>query len=229
VQNTSRSGCVAFGYRPRFGSTPTKAVSTAHEHVTNKGVRQLLRVESSAVINRPVEDVFAAVSNVENNPKWSSVFLEAKKFRVVPLGVGTTWDVVKKALGQQIEGSGGYRIRAEPAMGAEKQVGAFSGRSPADLRAGRRAHRSVAAEMSSLNKRERVYPQTVLYSVLAFLALVAFGVALLRTGLAAGWLTVIWNLARLVVLPIISRRDIYYPGLHHAAPLLIGIARLRQG
>ncbi len=90
----------------------------------------------------------------------------------------------------------------------------------------------VVAETSSLSKREWVYPQIVVYVVLAFLAQAAFGVGLLRTGLVAGWVgwaTVIWNLAWLVVLPIIRPRNIYYPWLHHVAPLLIGIALLTPG
>lgn len=94
----------------------------------------------------------------------------------------------------------------------------------------------VVAETTYLSKRESTrewaYPQVVLYVVLAFLAQAAFGVALLQTELVAGWagwVTIIWNLAWLVILPIFSPRDIYYPVLHHVAPLLIGIALLAQG
>jgi hypothetical protein len=74
-----------------------------------------------------------------------------------------------------------------------------------------------------------VYGSIVMYVLLAFLAQAAFGVSLLRTGLLPGWVgwaTIVWNLAWLVVLPIVSPRDIYYPVLHHVAPLLIGIALL---
>jgi hypothetical protein len=90
----------------------------------------------------------------------------------------------------------------------------------------------VVAETAYIGKRDWIYPQVVVYVVLAFLAQAVFGVALLRTGVVAGWVgwaTIIWNLAWLVVLPIISRRDIYYPVLHHVAPLIIGIALLVQG
>ena len=90
----------------------------------------------------------------------------------------------------------------------------------------------VVAETSALDGREWPNPQIIFYVVLAFLAQAALGVALLRTGLVAGWVgwaTIIWNLAWLVVLPIISPRDIYYPVLHHVAPLVIGIALLTQG
>lgn len=89
----------------------------------------------------------------------------------------------------------------------------------------------VVAETSYLSNREWVYSQIVLYVVLALLAQAAFGVALLQTGLVArwaGWATIIWNLVWLVVLPIATPRDMYYPALHHAAPLLIGIALLMK-
>jgi len=89
----------------------------------------------------------------------------------------------------------------------------------------------VVAETTYLYNREWVYPQFVVHVVLAFLAQATFGVALLRTGLAAGWVgwaTIIWNLVWLVVLPIAFPRDIYFPWLHYVAPLIIGIALLRK-
>jgi hypothetical protein len=89
----------------------------------------------------------------------------------------------------------------------------------------------VVAETTELDRRGQVYPQIVLYVVVAFLAQAAFGAALLRTGLTAGWAgwaTVIWNLGWLLVMLIVRPSDIYYPVLHHVAPLIIGIALLTQ-
>jgi uncharacterized membrane protein len=63
----------------------------------------MLKIEYSTVINRPVEEVFALLSNVENNPKWSSAFLEVQKTSEGPVGVGTTWRGVGKFLGNRIE------------------------------------------------------------------------------------------------------------------------------
>jgi uncharacterized membrane protein len=63
----------------------------------------MLKVETNIVIHRPVEDVFAVLSNAENNPKWSSAFLEVNKTSEGPVGVGTTWRGVGKFLGKQIE------------------------------------------------------------------------------------------------------------------------------
>ena len=89
----------------------------------------------------------------------------------------------------------------------------------------------AVAETAYLNNREWNYPQIVLYIVLAFVAQAAFGTALLRTGLVMGWVgwaTVIWNLGWLLIMLIVRPSDIYYPVLHHVAPLIIGIALLAQ-
>ncbi|MBE2184248.1 MAG: hypothetical protein IAE89_12530 [Anaerolineae bacterium] len=87
----------------------------------------------------------------------------------------------------------------------------------------------MVAETTSISKFDWNYSQVVLYVVLAFLAQAAIGAALLQTTLVAGWvgwLTIVWNLAWLVLLLIFSRRNIYFPILHHVAPLIIGIALL---
>jgi hypothetical protein len=91
----------------------------------------------------------------------------------------------------------------------------------------------VAAEALSLGLGEefgqRGYALFVIYVVLAFLAQAAIGGALLQAGLLArwiGWVTILWNLAWLVVLPVITPEDIYFPFLHHLMPLLIGSALL---
>ena len=88
----------------------------------------------------------------------------------------------------------------------------------------------VTAEALSLTVGfEKLYPIVVIYVVMAFLAQAAIGGALIQSGLVAsgiGWLTILWNIAWLIVLPIISRRDLYYPILHYVMPLVIGIALL---
>jgi hypothetical protein len=89
----------------------------------------------------------------------------------------------------------------------------------------------VVAETAYLGKRDWIYSQIVFYVVLAFLAQAAFGAALLQNGLVAGWAgwgTLIWNLGWLLITLIVRPRDIYYPVLHHVAPLIIGIALLTQ-
>ncbi len=78
----------------------------------------------------------------------------------------------------------------------------------------------------------KLYDLIVIYVVMAFLAQAVFGGALLQSGLVAtwiGWATIVWNIAWLVALPVLSPRDIYFPVLHHVMPLVIGIALLRGG
>jgi hypothetical protein len=74
-----------------------------------------------------------------------------------------------------------------------------------------------------------VYGLLVTYVVLAFLAQATLGDALLQSGVLAawiGWVTILWNLVWPVALPLTTLPDIYFPVLHHFAPLLIGIALL---
>ena len=68
----------------------------------------MARLEFSVTINRPVEEVFAFLSNGENDPKWSSLTVESKKTSEGPIGVGTTWQSVSKFLGRRIEGESKY-------------------------------------------------------------------------------------------------------------------------
>lgn len=87
----------------------------------------------------------------------------------------------------------------------------------------------VAAEAMQLPEGGASYPLIVIYVVLAFLGQAAIGGALLQSNLLPawiGWTVMAWNLGLLVVLPIFTPRDIYFPVQHHLMPLLIGIALL---
>jgi len=90
----------------------------------------------------------------------------------------------------------------------------------------------LAAESFGLKLHDYLYAPIVVFVVLAFLGQAAFGVSILRTGFLpewVGWVTVIWNVAWLVILPIARPQDMYYPWLHYVAPLVIGIALLNKG
>jgi hypothetical protein len=106
---------------------------------------------------------------------------------------------------------------------------------PARLAAATYAIATVAlliGEASGLRSEHPPYALIVAYVVLAFLAQAAFGALLVRTGFLPawiGWAAIVWNIGWLVVLPIISPGDIYFPVLHHPVPLLVGIALLRRG
>ena len=61
---------------------------------------------------------------------------------------------------------------------------------------------AVVAETMSFPSDDIIYPPIVAYVILSFLGQAVFGIALLRTGLLptwAGWVTVIWNLAVLIL------------------------------
>ena len=60
-------------------------------------------LDFSIEINRPLEEVFAFVSNPENIPKWSSMGSEVKITSAGPIGVGTTYRSVVTILGRRLE------------------------------------------------------------------------------------------------------------------------------
>lgn len=63
------------------------------------------------------------------------------------------------------------------------------------------------------------------YVLLALVGQLLLGVALLRAGwlpVAVGWFVVLWNGSWLVVLPMTTPGDMYFPILHHLAPALLG-------
>jgi carbon monoxide dehydrogenase subunit G len=62
-----------------------------------------MKIEYSILINRPVEEVFAYVSNVENWPQWISGASEARQTSPGSMGVGTTFTQVSHYLGRQFE------------------------------------------------------------------------------------------------------------------------------
>jgi len=56
----------------------------------------------SIVLNRPTEEVFAFLANLENDVKWRREWVDAKKTSEGPLGVGATFRLVSEFLGRQI-------------------------------------------------------------------------------------------------------------------------------
>jgi carbon monoxide dehydrogenase subunit G len=64
----------------------------------------MFQVQVSIVINRPLEEVFAFLSDLENNLKWRSGMIEAKKTSAGPIGVGTTYRMSNNFFGRMVEG-----------------------------------------------------------------------------------------------------------------------------
>jgi carbon monoxide dehydrogenase subunit G len=64
----------------------------------------MINVQVSIVINRPLEEVFSFLSNLENNMKWRSGMIKAEKVSDGPIGVGTTYRMINNFFGRQVEG-----------------------------------------------------------------------------------------------------------------------------
>jgi len=66
----------------------------------------MIKVAVSLVINRPVDEVFAFLGDLENNMRWRSSQVEVRKTSKGPIAVGTTYRMVNSVLGRRIEGEG---------------------------------------------------------------------------------------------------------------------------
>ncbi len=62
-----------------------------------------MRVEESVEINRPVEEVFAYVSDPQTLPEWSGIVLEVRKEAQGTLREGDRYTSVAKFLGRRFE------------------------------------------------------------------------------------------------------------------------------
>jgi uncharacterized membrane protein len=56
----------------------------------------VLEFENTIRIDRPVDEVFAFLSDFENVPKWNYYVLEVRQLSDNPVGVGTTYHQVRK-------------------------------------------------------------------------------------------------------------------------------------
>ena len=57
----------------------------------------------STIINRPSEEIFAVLTNLENDLKWRSEWVDARKTSEGPIGTGTRFSLFAKAFGRRIE------------------------------------------------------------------------------------------------------------------------------
>ena len=59
------------------------------------------RIEQSATINRPVEEVWNFMSHVENGPKWDRGVLAARVTSEGALGVGSRIEIYRRFFGRE--------------------------------------------------------------------------------------------------------------------------------
>jgi len=62
-----------------------------------------MQVTSTVVVAAPPDEVFAYLSDAENNPEWQSGMVSAQWTSEGPIGVGSTYDQVATFLGRRIE------------------------------------------------------------------------------------------------------------------------------
>jgi carbon monoxide dehydrogenase subunit G len=73
----------------------------------------MIKVEKSSIIRRPIEEVFAYVSDLRHSVEWQSGVVEVRKTTEGPLGVGTQFVFVRKFMGRKMEGSSEF-VEYEP-------------------------------------------------------------------------------------------------------------------
>ena len=56
----------------------------------------MLEFENTIPIERPIDEVFAFLSDFENIPKWNYYVLEVRQLSESPIGIGTTYHQVRK-------------------------------------------------------------------------------------------------------------------------------------
>ena len=62
----------------------------------------MIRVETGVIVDRPSNEVFAFISNLENNPRWQAGMREAKVTSQGPLAVGSTYAQVASFLRRRV-------------------------------------------------------------------------------------------------------------------------------
>jgi len=62
----------------------------------------MIKIEKSTIMNRPVEEVWKFISNVENIPKWNRGTRKGKVTSDGSIGVGSTVQYLRQFLGLQM-------------------------------------------------------------------------------------------------------------------------------
>jgi uncharacterized membrane protein len=73
----------------------------------------MIREEGNVVIQRPVEEVFAYVSDLTHSAEWQAGLVEVRRLTEGPLGVGTRYAFVRQFMGRKMEASNEF-VAYEP-------------------------------------------------------------------------------------------------------------------
>lgn len=66
----------------------------------------MARVDTSVFMNRPVDEVFAFVTDLQNGKMWQAGFVESRLMSEGPIGVGTKFQDVREFLGRRFQSTG---------------------------------------------------------------------------------------------------------------------------
>jgi uncharacterized membrane protein len=64
----------------------------------------MISFELGTLIDRPMKDVFAFVSDLNNGPKWQSQMVAVHQISSGSIGVGTTYKTTGELMGRRLEG-----------------------------------------------------------------------------------------------------------------------------
>lgn len=91
----------AVGSRAGDGRSREAECAAAHGPDGIGGCR-MVRFEENVVIRRPLEEVFAFISDLENDPPWTSA-AEVRRTSEGPIGLGTTFYQRARFVGRSVE------------------------------------------------------------------------------------------------------------------------------
>jgi uncharacterized protein YndB with AHSA1/START domain len=73
----------------------------------------MIREEGNVIIHRPVEEVFAYVSDLTHSAEWQAGLLEVRRLTEGPIGVGTRYAFVRQFIGRKMESTNEF-VAYEP-------------------------------------------------------------------------------------------------------------------
>jgi len=80
----------------------------------------MIKAERTVVIDRPIEEVFAFVTDQTNTPRWQAGLVELERTTPGPIGVGTKHKGARVFMGRRLDCAGGSVCR--PAQVLPEQV-----------------------------------------------------------------------------------------------------------
>jgi len=83
----------------------------------------MFKFEKSVFINRPQQEVFDFVTNLNNDSKWQSGIESVERTSDGPIGVGSTWGYKLKFMGREIEADIELTSYDPPKQASVKSIG----------------------------------------------------------------------------------------------------------